>query len=192
MAKAPAIVLSVCCALLSVPLLAAPPNIKPGLWQMTMDASTGSTDAARMQEAMARMKAELAKMPAGQRQMIEAQMAKMGVGINATSGEAGLQVCLTAEAIKREALPVSDGYCERKVITQTATHWVMDMRCREPDMTGTAEAVFTSPQAYQVSFKGLIKEDGKSRPVDMRMRWRHAADSCGAIKPLPAATESPR
>lgn len=183
--------LSVACLCAAV-AQAAPPNLKPGLWEMKAEGDMpglGGADArAQVDAGMAEMRAQLAKLPPEQRRMIEQQMGQMGLGLDTSGKGMALRICLTAEDIRREALPMSDddNDCEHKVVTRSDKRWVAEIKCREPQMTGTAEAVFDSATAYRVNVKGMVKEGGKSQPFDTRMSWTHVSSNCGNVKPMSA------
>lgn len=168
-----------------VAVAAQPPQLKAGLWEMQMQGGSvggaGMPDAAEMNKAMQQMQAQLAKMPPEQRKMIEAQMGNVGI---AMSGNGGIRICLTEEDIKRDAIPVSDGKCTSTVKSRTASRWVVSNSCTEPAMTGEAEVVFEGSQAYRVHAKGVVTQQGRQQPFDMKMRMQHVSSDCGAVKPV--------
>ncbi len=186
--------LSVACLCAAAVAQAAPPNLKPGLWEVKaegdMPAIGGAEARAQAEAQMAEMRAQLAKMPPEQRRMMEQHMGQMGLGIDTSAQGKGMamRICLTAEDIRREALPMSDdgNDCEHKVVTRSDKRWVAQITCREPQMSGTAEAVFDSATAYRVNVKGTVKEGGKSQPFDSRMSWTHVSSNCGNVKPMSA------
>lgn len=172
--------LGILAACLAVNAHAAPPQLKSGLWEMQMQGANGAgmPDMAQMQQAMQQMQARLAKMPPEQRKMMEAQMGNMGVAMSGT----GMRICLTEDDIKREEIPVSDGKCETKVVTRTASRWVADISCTEPPTKGQAEVVFESAKAYRMSMKGTMLREGRQQPYNMSMRMQHVATDCGKVK----------
>jgi len=178
--------LSLACVLTATVAQAAPPNLKPGLWEMEMEGSRGNqrTDSAQMQAAMEQMRAKLAQMPPEQRRMIEQQMGQMG--FSPSQKGLGMRVCMTADDIKREQIPLNEKGCDSKVVTRSASRWVADITCRDPQMTGTAEAVFDSATAYRVSMKGQVTEEGRTLPFSMKMQWKYVGSDCGSVKPLSA------
>lgn len=169
---------------------AAGPDIKPGLWEMQMQQAQGAgmPDMAKMQQAMQQMQAQMAQMPPEQRKMMEQQMGNMGVAFS----DKGVRICMTADDIKREAIPVSDDNCKNTIKTRSAKRWVMSTVCTQPQMVGEAEAIFESPTAYAVKMKGTMTEKGKSRPFDMSMRWKYVSADCGKIKPQSALRQPAR
>jgi len=160
------------------------PNLKPGLWEMQMQGgqAAGMPDMAQMHKAMQHLQAQMAKMPPEQRKMMEAQMGTMGVAVTAT----GIRTCMTEEDIRHENIPMSDDNCDTTIKTRTASRWVATTVCREPAMTGEAEAIFESPVAYVVRVKGVVGEEGRKRPYDMNMRFKHISTDCGKVKPASA------
>lgn len=181
-------VLSVQVLCLAASAHAQSPTLKPGLWEMQVQGGgvAGMPDMAEMHKAMqqmqAQMQAQMARMPPEQRKMMEAQMGKMGVAVTAT----GIRTCMTEEDIRHEDIPMSDENCDTTIKTRTASRWVATTVCREPAMTGEAEALFESPVAYTVKVKGVISEGGRKRPYDMNMRFKHVGTDCGTVKPVSA------
>lgn len=108
-------------------------------------------------------------------------MGNMGMSM---SGNGGIRICLTEEDIKRDAIPVSDGKCTATVKTRTASRWVVSNTCTEPPMTSEAEVVFEGSQAYRVHAKGVMTQQGRQQPFDMKMRMQHVSSDCGAVKPV--------
>jgi hypothetical protein len=96
------------------------------------------------------------------------------MSVSSMSGNGGIRICLTEEDIKRDAIPVSDGKCTSTVKSRTASRWVVSNSCTEPAMTGEAEVVFEGSQAYRVHAKGVVTQQGRQQPFDMK----HAHAAC--------------
>ncbi len=169
---------------------AAGPDIKPGLWEMQIQQAKGMNmpDMAEMQKAMKQMQAQMAQLPPEQRKMMEQHMGNSGVAFS----DKGMRICMTADDIKRESIPLSDDNCKNTIKTRTAKRWVMSTVCTQPQMTGEAEALFESPTAYSVNMKGTMTEKGKTRPYDMSMRWKFVSADCGKVKPHSALRQPAR
>ena len=157
---------------------AQPPTLKAGLWEMQMQSgSVGGAampEAAEMNKAMQKMRAQLANMPPEQRKMIEAQMGGMGVSMSGSG--MGIRICLTDEDIKRDAIPVSnDGKCTSKIKSRSSNRWVIAHSCTEPVSSGEAEVNFESAKAYSVKAKGTMTQGGQTKPYEMSMRMQHVS-----------------
>lgn len=161
------------------------PNIKPGLWEMKMEKSSGGTgmpSGAEMEKAMKQMQANLARMPPEQRKMMEARMGNVGM---AFSGNGGMRVCLDQDSIKRNDIPLNDDKnCKTTIKTQTARRWAADVACSQPPSTGQVEAVFESDTSYLVKIKGQRTTAGKMADYAMEMRYRYLGNDCGGLKPI--------
>ncbi len=161
------------------------PNLKPGLWEMTMEnvsGGPGMPSAADMNKAMKQMQASLAKLPPEQRKMMEEHMGNAGM---AFSGNGGVRMCLTREDIQRNDIPLSDDKnCKTTVKAQTARRWAADVVCTQPPATGQVEALFEIDSSYLVKVKGQRTVAGKAADYAMDLRYQYLGSSCGGLKPL--------
>ena len=156
--------------LLAMPGLAAG-NIKPGLWEMTMQSD---------------MTKNMPKMSPEQIQ----QMRKMGVDVTQLqSGTIVNKICITKEMAERDdvaQMNAKETGCELKNAQRSGTTYTVDMVCNGPTMKGkgTIKTVYASDQSFSASstFKGTVG----GRPVDDRNdssgKWLGA--NCGAVKPI--------
>lgn len=170
--------------MLAAVVQAEAPNIKPGLWEMKVEKSSGGNgmpNGADMEKAMKQMQARLANMPPEQRKMIEDQMNSMGV---ATTGNGGIRVCLAEEDIKRNDIPLGDDSCKTTIKTQTAKRWAASVVCTQPPTTGEVEAIFESDTSYLVKMQGKRTDKGKSTAYNMEMRATRVSGDCGKLKPV--------
>lgn len=156
--------------LLAMPGFAAG-NIKPGLWEMTMQSE--------MMKNMPKMSPEQIQ-----------QMRKMGVDVTQLqSGTIVNKICITKEMAERDEVSqmnAKETGCELKNMQRSGTTHTMDMVCNGPAMKGkgTIKTVYASDQSFSTSstFKGTVS----GRPVDDRHdssgKWLGA--NCGSIKPM--------
>jgi hypothetical protein len=98
-------------------------------------------------------------------------------------GNGGFRICLAAEDIRRNDIPLSDEHCKTTIKSQTAKRWAADVSCTQPATTGQVEALFESDTAYLVKMKGQRSEAGKSQAYAMDMRWKYVGADCGKLKP---------
>ncbi|MES2073535.1 MAG: DUF3617 domain-containing protein [Pseudomonadota bacterium] len=167
--------------LLSAAASHAAGNIKPGLWEMTM----------QMDPAQAEM---MAKMPKLSPEQIE-QMNKMGVKMPQMQGGAMVhKVCLTKEMVERERPPVmqkEQSMCQPKNFSKNSSGYTVDIVCDGPDLkgTGTAKGTFTSTESFTsvYDFKGTARNKPVSQHHESSGKWLGA--DCGDVKPMmePAA-----
>lgn len=163
------------------------PDIRPGLWEMKAQDIKGANapDMAKMQQAMEQMKAQLAKLPPEQRQMLEQQMGSMGMSV---TNAGAIRICMTPEDIRRQEIPLDDESCKHTVKERSAKRWAASMVCSKPAMTGDAVVTFDNPRSYTVAAKGLVTEGGRQQPYEVTMKWTHVGDDCGAVKPRTKAS----
>lgn len=161
------------------------PNLKPGLWEMKVEKSSGGTgmpSAAEMEKAMQQMQANLAKLPPEQRKMMEERMGSAGM---AFSGNGGMRMCLDQDSIKRNEIPLNDDKnCKTTIKTQTAKRWVADVVCNQPPTTGQVDAVFETDTSYLVKMKGQRTAGGKTTSYAMDMRYQYLGSDCKGLKPI--------
>lgn len=161
------------------------PDLKPGLWEMKVEKSSGGTgmpSGADMEKAMKQMQANMAKLPPEQRKMMEERMGNTGMMFGSNGG---MRVCLDKEDIKRNDIPLNDDKnCKTTIKTQTAKRWAADVVCSQPPSTGQVEALFESDTSYLVKVKGQRTAAGKSSAYAMDMRYKYLGSDCGGLKPL--------
>jgi hypothetical protein len=168
---------SIMLALLAVPMLLSSPhgfaanNLKPGLWEMTMQS-----------EAMK----DMPKISPEQLQ----QMRKMGIDVaQLQSGSIVNKVCITKEMAERDEMPqmnAKENACELQNVQRKGATYTAEMVCNGPTMKGRGmiKTVNASELSFSTtsSFKGTVG----GRPVDERSdssgKWLSA--DCGSIKPL--------
>ncbi len=146
-------------------------NIKPGLWEMTMQSDM------------------MKNMPKISPEQIQ-QMRKMGIDVaQLQSGTIVNKVCITKEMAERDEVSqmnAKETGCELKNTQRSGTTYTMDMVCNGPAMKGkgTIKTVYASDQSFSTSstFKGTVG----GRPVDDRNdssgKWLDA--NCGSVKPI--------
>ncbi|MFJ7565341.1 DUF3617 domain-containing protein [Herminiimonas sp. NPDC097707] len=156
--------------LLTMPGFAAG-NIKPGLWEMTMQSD--------MMKNMPKMSPEQIQ-----------QMGKMGIDMaQLQSGAIVNKICITKEMAERDEVPqmsAKETGCELKNAQRSGATYTVDMVCNGPAMKGkgTIKTVYASDQSFSASstFKGAVG----GRPVDDRNdssgKWLSA--NCGLVKPM--------
>jgi hypothetical protein len=164
---------------------AAAPNIKPGLWEVQVKnalGGTGTADMSKMQDAMKKMQERVAKMPPEQRRMMEEKMGKMN-SMGVDFGDKGMRVCISADQIKNQGIPMQQENCTTKIKSSSATRWVIASSCTKPVTSGEAEVIFESPTHYTTSMKGTVTTNGETKPYSISTDSKFVSADCGNIKP---------
>jgi hypothetical protein len=168
--------LAIMVMLLSASALAASPNLKPGLWEHTVNMTSESGEVGA---AMKQMQEQLAQMPPEQRQMAEQMMAAQGI----TFGPRGstIKVCLTAEDIAKSVLPHDDD-CQQDIVEQTAKRWRVKFHCPgNPPTSGEGEVVFHSDTHYTGKATLETQVNGKPERMTMEQTGKWLSADCGDL-----------
>lgn len=158
-------------------------TMKPGLWEIKNNMSTGSGE---LEKAMAMAQKEMAKMPADQRKMMEDMMAKQGIGMSAGSGTPTLKVCMTQEMIERNDLTAQQGDCQHTVLPRAGNTMKFSFVCSNPPSSGEGQATFESPEAYTVKMNVKTQAKGKTETMTLDARGKFLTSECGNVKPIAA------
>lgn len=163
-------------------LSAGAQTIRPGLWEIT---SRVQDTGGRMAAAQAQVQQQLAALPPDQRKVVEAMMARQGVGM-APGGPAGAttaRVCITREMAERNQLPAQQGQCRTEWSPRAGNVVKTRFTCTEPPSSGEGEIQFVSSEAY--TMKMTVSTQVQGRPermtVDAGGRWVGA--DCGSVRP---------
>ncbi|MGE8294956.1 MAG: DUF3617 domain-containing protein [Pseudomonas sp.] len=153
------------------PALASALDLQPGVWEVS---SHNMPVGGRAMPGMQEMLAQMQNLPAEQRQMMEGMMAEHGVRL----GAGGVQMCLTAEQIKAQEIPLHDpdSGCSNEILERSATLWKFRFSC--PDAQGEGETHFVSDKEFTTQVKGTYK--GQPSSMESRARWLGA--DCAALK----------
>lgn len=158
------------CSLLSVSI-AASPQMKLGLWEMTM-----KSDAMK----------NMPKMPPEQME----QMRQMGINIpHIQDGAMVTKVCITkqmAESNQAPGMEMHNMGCETKNYQNSGNTFSADIVCNRADMKGEGKAkgTFAGDQSFSSTyeFKGTMH----GRPINQRHessgKWLGA--DCGNVQPM--------
>lgn len=155
-------------------------TMKPGLWEIT---NKMSSDSGAMNKEMAAMQKELADMPPDQRKMMEAMMAKQGVGMGA-GGAMSMKVCMTQEMVERNEVATQQGDCKHTRSARSGNSMKFSFVCAKPPSSGEGEVTFVSPQAYTMKMTVNSTVQGKAEKMNMDASGKFLSAECGAIKPM--------
>lgn len=164
---------------------AAQTQLKPGLWEHSIQMGGD----AKMEAAMAKAQEQMAKMPPGQRQQMEAMMAKNGVGMGAKPGT--VRVCLSKDAAERGEPPQSDGRCRHETLQRSGSTMKFRFTCKgEPPSSGEGEYTMSGPTRYTGRMVMNTVVQSQPRRMEMNQTGQWLAADCGGIKPA-AAPKTP-
>lgn len=181
---------------LSLGLAAAPalaqPKMSPGLWETTMNVKHDGQDNSAQ---MARMQAEMAKLPPEQRKMMEAMMAKQGVALG-SSGAGGqtIRFCMSKEQAERSEPPADqNGNCKRETLERSGNTVRFKFTCSNPASTGVGEVNISSDKAYSMKMAVDTQGDSKRGPhrMDMQHQAKWLSADCGNLRPVGEGLQSP-
>jgi len=155
-------------------------NLKPGLWEHSFTMKSSSGD---MEKAMAQMKAELARMPADQRKMMEQMMAQQGVGMSGSANT--VKLCISPEQAKNFDLPAGDGKCQQTVTQRSSSSIKSSFVCSGPPPSkGEGEMSLKSDTAYTGKSVVDTTVNGKPERMNMDVSGKWLSADCGNIKPI--------
>lgn len=171
---------------LSHPALAAD-TMRPGLWEITSTVKSGNS---QTMAAMAEAQKQMAAMNPEQRKMIEAMMAKQGVGMS-MGGDGSVKVtyCVTQEMAARRELPTGQqGQCS-STSTPTANGMNVSFTCANPPSSGNGQVTLAGDSAFATTMNVTSSARGKpeTMTVDGSGRWLSA--DCGARTPARPSTK---
>lgn len=168
-------------ALSSSALSLSAQTMKPGLWEMKSKMTTSSGE---MEKAMALAQQEMAKMPPGQRKMMEDMMAQQGIKMDVDTGTTSLKLCMTPEMVARNEVAVQEGDCQQTLLPRVGNTMKFTLVCTQPPSTGEGQITFVSPEAYTMKMQVKTPVKGKTETMAMASNAQFLSASCGAIKPL--------
>lgn len=154
-------------------------TLKPGLWEISnrMQGENGE-----MEKAMAQMQKQMAAMPPEQRKMMEAMLAKQGVGLGA-SGTA-VKVCMTREMVERNQLAVQQGDCKTTSSPRSGNTMKIAYTCAQPPSSGEGQVTFAGDTAYTMNLATTSTVRGKVEKMTLNTSGKWLSADCGAIKPI--------
>ena len=159
-------------------------KISPGLWEMTLSVKVHGGE---MDAAMAKMQAELAKMPPEQRRQVETMMAQRGLGVGVGAGGKGMAVktCVSKERAERGEVLDADSQrnCKRDSVTSSGSTTKFKISCSNPPSTGEGEFTLTSDKAFSGRMQMEAQVKGKPERVEMQQQGKWLSADCGTVQP---------
>ena len=164
--------------LFSIDIAKAAYQMRPGLWETSF---TIKSEDGKMENGMNRMQAEIDKMPADQRKMMEQMMAKNNVRM---SGNATIaKVCISKEQAKNMEIPLKDNKnCTHQVVKRTPNSVKVKFACSgEVTTKGEGEFSLNSPTSYKGNTIVDSISHGKSERIDLNQKGKWLSAECGNV-----------
>lgn len=163
-------------------------TMKPGLWEITQKMKSGS---AEMNNALAAMQDQMAKMTPLQRKQMQDMMAKQGVNMDlgagggaAKPGEITVRMCMTREMIAENQTAPQQPGCTHTQSPRVGNTWKMAFTCTKPPSSGEGQTTMTSPDAFTMKMTINSSATGKPERMDMEGAGRWLGASCGDVRPF--------
>ena len=174
------------CALLALQAHAkdAPPQIKPGLWQI--DSKMASPDVAT-DSAMSMVLQQLGNLPPDQRKQLEAMAASRGMAMPTVGADGAVRVmaCVTPEMAARKQIPTGQpGDCRSNNVS-TPGGLDVSFTCANPRSSGTGKVTFQGDQACTMQLNATTRARGPPEQVNVASTGKWLGASC------PAAIQKP-
>lgn len=170
---------------ITAPALADMLNMQPGLWEMKAVKTVidGTDNTAQISDAGAKMQAAMANMSADQRAKMEAMMQQHGMAINPAGGGT-IQMCMTADMVKHNALPVGkDGKCQ-PTWSQGINSTSFSYSCQNSGVTSSGKGSVTrSGDLLNVVSDGTTTSAAGTHTTHTEVQMRYLGADCGALKP---------
>jgi len=154
-------------------------KMSPGLWENTV---TMKSQDGQMEAAMAKMQAELAKMPPEQRQKMAEMMGNSGIAL-APGGGSTVRVCVSKESAEKMEPPEEmNGKCKRESFERSGNSIKFKMSCTNPPSTGTGEFTYSTDKAYKGKMLLESQAKGQAMRMEMTQQGKWISADCGALK----------
>ena len=148
-------------------------NVRPGLWEHSLDLKSES---GRLEQALDMARAQLALLPPQQRQMMENMMARQGIKFDLVNQS--FQNCISEEeAASGEFTFAEEGGCEHTAVSEDGSATRISFVCAQ----GQGELVlengseYTGQSSMELEFNGTVENVTASHSG----RWLGA--SCAAL-----------
>jgi Protein of unknown function (DUF3617) len=181
-------------ALAVTALQASAQKLTPGLWENT---TTIKGQGGENADKMAKMQAELAKMPPEQRKamekMMEQMMASRGgantAGVNPMDLLAGkpttMRTCITPEQAARDFVMPLESRCKTDQIERNGATVRAKISCSgDPPMTADAEYTLSGDKAFSGRAQLQTMRKGQAERMEVSSTGRWLAADCGGVKPM--------
>ncbi len=170
------LILASCLAATVLPAQAL--EILPGLWEFeSKGVVAGGQPIPNMQD----IRAQMQKMPAEQRKMMEAMLAQQGMSM----GDRGVRACLTEDQVRAQTLPLHDQRpeCTQEVTERNEKQWKFRFHC--PDSQGEGETRFASEREFTTVVN--ILSAGRKGVTHMESHARWLGSDCEGLEPASGA-----
>ena len=153
--------------------LAQTPPIKPGLWEVQSENSTGGQKTTQPSD-------RLQNLPPAVRAQVEASMKQKGIAVG---GDGLNKICFTKESMDPARFG-NAASCKTEPRERTARSWKSHTVCTEPPMTLDSETVFNSSESYTVNTTMTMTVRGETKTSRRTIRAKWLGADCGDLKPF--------
>jgi hypothetical protein len=159
-------------------------TLKPGLWEVKVAGNGAAGSGKAMSEQMARMKQQMAAMPAEQRKQFEAAMqASDASEVQFTDDGMSMKHCISKEeGVDFHTLLAKDGNCTSQRSPMSAGVIKLNVSCTTPPTVGTGTITFQGDTGYALDMTMRSKSGDAShtRKIGSTGKWLSA--DCGKLK----------
>jgi hypothetical protein len=157
-------------------------TLKPGLWEITNQMQSDSSD---LSVAMTMMKEKLASMSPEQRKMVTDMMSKNGMALNLDSSTPGINIkhCMTREMAARGDLPMQDqgGNCKYNKSALSGGSTKYSFTCSSPAASGDGTMTFSGSDAYTNDMNVTTTARGNPEQIKMKTTGKWVSADCGTV-----------
>jgi len=157
-----------------------PPNVKEGLWEITLTHSTSGAPGGMPADALARLSPE-------QRAQVEAIMKQKGVSMSGNTTV--VKNCVTKEKLaKGMAFSQNRGNCTPTIVSSSPSHMEMKLHCEDTDngkkttVDGTTAVDVVSSDSVKGTTHLVTKSQDHTMTSDMSFTSKYLGSSCGDVK----------
>ena len=168
--------MSVVLSALSVTALAEAPDIRPGLWEHTVDMTSKS---GRIDQAMEQQKKMMESMPPEQRKMMEAMMSERGIKMDL--GQRSIQSCLTQEQIDNLHIAKVEEGCTQTTKKTAKNRYSISLSCPNDNMKGEGEYIIANEKSFSGSMVMDVNMHGQSDTITSKMKGKWISAECGDL-----------
>jgi hypothetical protein len=160
-------------------------TLKPGLWEIKTAGHGGAGSGKAMSEQMARMKNQIAAMPAEQRKQFEAAIqASEANDVRFTDEGMTMKHCIGKnDAVEFHELVTRDGNCTSQRSPMVGGVVKLDISCTTPPASGTGTIRFQGDTGYAMEMTMTAKFSGGRHTSKLGASGKWLDADCGKVKP---------
>lgn len=160
-------------------------TLKPGLWEIKAAGNGGAGSGKALSEHMARMKSQIAAMPAEQRKQFEAAIqASEANDVQFTDEGMSMKHCVGKDdSAELHKLVTRDGNCTSRRSPMLGGVVKLEVSCTTPPAAGTGTIRFQGDTGYTMEMTMTAKSGGGSHTSKIGSSGKWLGANCGKLKP---------